>query len=151
MWMEREAPTVGSMIDDAVRRWSIESPGATAFGGADGAAMTFGQMPDAVAHTAARLARLGVRAGDRVAVMEGRGRCALSALFGVWAVGASAVLLDELHPVDRRRAVTGDADCHVMVSSVPGADQLGLQVVDPEPARAGQDLRWRPRHGEDEA
>jgi len=152
----RECRASGGLIADAVRRWSSISPDAVAFRGGDGASMTFGELPEATARVARALADRGLRPGERVALMEGRGRHALSALFGTWAAGASAVLLDERHPAARRRQIVSDAGCRILVSGDPAAAELGLATVDPADERAaasdpGQSPVWTPRSPDDEA
>ncbi|MER6750204.1 non-ribosomal peptide synthetase [Streptomyces fungicidicus] len=113
----------------ALERWAGERPDRTGSVGVDGRGLTWREIAASTAGLAGRLERAGVGAGDRVAVMAGRSRYALSGLLAVWARGASAVLLDERHPVDRLRWTTRDAGCVALVSSEPDAGRLGLPVI----------------------
>lgn len=140
------------LIADALRRWRSQTPEAVAFRGEDGSSLTFGELPGAVAGVARALAEHGVKPGERVALMEGRTRHALSALFGTWAAGASAVLLDERHPAARRKQIAQDAGCRVLVSGHREAADVGIVVVDPgAQSPSGQALAWVPRLPGDEA
>jgi amino acid adenylation domain-containing protein len=152
-----ESRPSGGLIAEAVRRWAARSPEAVAFRGTDGAPMTYGELPAAVAGVARALAGHGVEPGDRVALLTGRGRHALGALFGTWALGASAVLLDERHPAARLRQIVGDAGCKLALCAESEAPELGLPVLDPAqavPAQSGAQAaepEWAPRSPEDEA
>ena len=145
----------GGLTAASVRRWAAEAPEAVAFRGVDGAPITYGELPAAIVGVARELAGHGIGRGDRVALLTGRGRHALSALFGTWALGASAVLLDERHPETRLRQIVADAGCRLALSAQPGAPDLGLPVLDPrqaaESGAAPTEPEWAPRSAEDEA
>jgi amino acid adenylation domain-containing protein len=156
MEIGRQAIPRGGLIADAIRRWSLASPDAVAFSGSDGSSMTFGELPDAVETIARELARREIRPGERIALMAGRSRHALSALFAAWAAGASAVLLDERHPLPRLRHIVDDARCRILVSSDPGAAELGLAVIDLDTvdaptAESQRAFAWTSRLPDDEA
>ncbi|HTZ43728.1 MAG TPA: non-ribosomal peptide synthetase [Jatrophihabitans sp.] len=134
--------------------WAREAPDALGSVGIDGASLSWRQIVRSVDGLAEQLALAGVRRGDRVGLMAGRTRYALSTLLAAWSCGAVAVLLDERHPIERRRHVLTDAGCRVLVSSEPGASAHGLPVLDP----AGSEVRigpardrWQRRRAEDEA
>ncbi|MBL1098448.1 non-ribosomal peptide synthetase [Streptomyces coffeae] len=114
----------------ALERWASEYPGGIGSIGIDDGELTWGEIATSTRTLAGRLERAGVEAGDRVAVMAGRSRYALSSLLAIWANGSSAVLLDERHPVERLRWTTQDAGCSALVSSEPNAADLGLMVIE---------------------
>ncbi|MEU0088080.1 non-ribosomal peptide synthetase [Streptomyces sp. NPDC006274] len=118
-----------SHAKEALERWACKHPDRVGSAGIDGGELTWREIATSTRTLAALLQRAGVTAGDRVAVMAGRSRYALSSLLAVWANGSSAVLLDERHPVERLRWTTRDAGCAVLVSSEPEATELGLTVI----------------------
>ncbi|MFF2651347.1 non-ribosomal peptide synthetase [Streptomyces sp. NPDC058045] len=97
--------------------------------GIDGEALTWSELAASTRALARRLDEAGVGAGERVAVMAGRSRYALSSLLAIWANGCSAVLLDERHPAERRRWIVADAGCKVLLSSEPEAAELDQVLV----------------------
>lgn len=144
----------GGLIAATVERWCSQSPEIDAFRGVNGQAMTFGELPAATSRIAHALAELGVRPGERIALMEGRSRYALSSLLGIWAAGLSAVLLDERHPVARLERIVLDAGCRVLVSSSPVSAGLRLKVLDPaadQLSLSAPSLKWVSRLPGDEA
>ncbi|MEU4212559.1 non-ribosomal peptide synthetase [Streptomyces sp. NPDC026206] len=114
----------------ALERWAYEYPDRVGVIGIDGRGLTWREIATSTRTLAGRLERAGIGVGDRVAVMAGRSRYALSSLLAVWANGSSAVLLDERHPIERLRWVSQDAGCSAVVSSEPNAADLGLMVVE---------------------
>ncbi|MFF3062427.1 AMP-binding protein [Streptomyces sp. NPDC057909] len=121
----------------ALERWTSEHADRVGFIGTDGEGLTWREIAASTRALAGRLGGAGAGAGDRVAVMAGRSRYALSSLLAVWANGSSAVLLDERHPVERQRWIVGDAGCKVLVSSEPDAAELGLTLVETHGSETG--------------
>ncbi|MEV5545462.1 non-ribosomal peptide synthetase [Streptomyces sp. NPDC052309] len=116
-------------VTKALERWTSEQPDRVGSIGTDGEGLTWREIAASTRTLAGRLQRAGAGAGDRVAVMAGRSRYALSSLLAIWANGSSAVLLDERHPAERLRWIVADAGCKVVVSSEPDAAGLGLTPV----------------------
>ncbi|MFI1919809.1 non-ribosomal peptide synthetase [Nocardia sp. NPDC020380] len=116
--------------EKALGRWVDEYPERLGSIGIDGRGATWREVATSTRILRHRLERAGASAGDRVAVMAGRSRYALSSLLAIWAHGSSAVLLDERHPLERLRWVAQDAGCSVVVSSEPEAAALELEVVE---------------------
>ncbi|MEV6130516.1 non-ribosomal peptide synthetase [Streptomyces violaceusniger] len=149
-----------SRAQRALERWASEYPDRIAVIGIDGRGLTWAEVAASTRTLALRLERAGAGAGHRVAVMAGRSRYALSSLLAIWANGSSAVLLDELHPIERLRWVVRDAGCTVVVSAEPVAADLGLTVMETAgsetapaggpPAERGP-VAWAPREPEAEA
>ncbi|MDG9718400.1 non-ribosomal peptide synthetase [Streptomyces sp. DH24] len=100
--------------------------------GIDGSGLTWRDIATSVRTLAGGLRQAGAGPGDRIAVMAGRSRYALSSLLAIWANGSSAVLLDERHPAERLRWTVRDAGCSVLVSSEsePNAAELGLALIE---------------------
>ncbi|MGW2178253.1 non-ribosomal peptide synthetase [Streptomyces sp. NPDC001732] len=126
-----------SRAKKALERWVGEYPDRLGSVGIDGHGLTWSEIAVSTRTLAGRLERAGVGAGDRVAVMAGRSRYALSSLLAIWENGSSAVLLDERNPVERLRWITRDAGCSVLVSSEPDAADLGLAVIGTAGSEAG--------------
>ncbi|MFE7619883.1 non-ribosomal peptide synthetase [Streptomyces sp. NPDC057496] len=118
-----------SRTKKALERWVGECPDRVGSVGIDGSGLTWKEIATSTRTLAGRLERAGVGVGDRVAVMAGRSRYALSSLLAIWENGSSAVLLDERNPVERLRWTTQDAGCSVIVSSEPEAADLDLVVI----------------------
>jgi acyl-CoA synthetase (AMP-forming)/AMP-acid ligase II len=61
--------------------------------------VTYGQLREQVARTAAGLQASGVQRGDRIVVLAGNEPAFVAALLGIWHAGAAAVLVNHLEPV----------------------------------------------------
>ncbi|MET8572092.1 non-ribosomal peptide synthetase [Streptomyces sp. NPDC004783] len=107
--------------------------------GIDGSGLTWRDIATSVRTLAGELRQAGAGPGDRIAVMAGRSRYALSSLLAVWANGSSAVLLDERHPAERLRWTVRDAGCSALVSSEsePNAAELGLALIETSGSETG--------------
>lgn len=143
----RAAPT----LDGVLAVWAHDMPGTAACRGADGQTLTYRELQRSVAGLRAELAGHGVSPGDRVAVMAGRTRYGLSTLLAAWAHGASPVLLDERHPIDRSRRVVADSQCRLVITTEHSAD-LGCPVLDPTGTEQhdGEPAAWhRPEPGDE--
>ncbi|MER5541035.1 non-ribosomal peptide synthetase [Streptomyces sp. NPDC002589] len=119
-----------SHAKEALELWTSEYPDRIGSIGTDGEGLTWREISASTRTLTGRLERAGAGAGDRVAVMAGRSRYALSSLLAIWANGSSAVLLDERHPIERLRWIVADARCKVLVSSEPEAAELGLTLIE---------------------
>ncbi|GGP51856.1 non-ribosomal peptide synthetase [Streptomyces sindenensis] len=119
-----------SHVKKALEHWASEHPDLIGSIGTDGEGLTWREIAASTRTLADRIAAAGAGAGDRVAVMAGRSRYALSSLLAIWANGSSAVLLDERHPAERLRWIVADSGCEVLVSSEPDAVELGLKLVE---------------------
>ncbi|MEU4264928.1 AMP-binding protein [Streptomyces argenteolus] len=118
-----------SSTKQVLERWEYEYPDRVGSIGIDGRGLTWKEIATSTRTLAGRLEQAGIGAGDRVAVMAGRSRYALSSLLAIWKNGSSAVLLDERHPVERLRWITRDSACSALVSSEPDAADLGPVVI----------------------
>ncbi|GGS34542.1 non-ribosomal peptide synthetase [Streptomyces parvus] len=125
-----------SHVKKALERWVSEHPDLIGSVGTDGEGLTWREIAASARTLADRIERAGAGPGDRVAVMAGRSRYALSSLLAIWANGSSAVLLDERHPAERRRWIVADAGCEVLVSSEPDALEPGLTLVETHGSQA---------------
>lgn len=102
----------------AFRRTAEERPDALAVRVLGDAAetVTYGELEEWSARTAARLQRAGVRPGDVVAVDAIRSAGVVAALLGILRAGAAYLPLDPGHPDDRRRALMHDAGAVAVIS-----------------------------------
>ncbi|MET8078083.1 non-ribosomal peptide synthetase [Streptomyces sp. NPDC005303] len=90
-------PAVVARLLGHLDRHAAERPGEPAVLTSD-AALSWTELAASVA-TATRVLRVhGIERGTAVALTTGRDRHAVTALMSVWALGATAVLLDERHP-----------------------------------------------------
>lgn len=119
---------VGSLVDDIARRL----PDQVAAVAGDGV-LTYGELRARALGVAARLGRLGIRRGDRVAVLARRSTAMLVAVLGAHFAGAAYVPLDPDHPDPRVRAALEDSGAAALLSTADNAERgrgLGLPVID---------------------
>ncbi|MDT5049568.1 MAG: hypothetical protein QOG75_5466 [Mycobacterium sp.] len=102
----------------AMSRWAEHSSTQTAVSATDGV-LSFAQLADRTRTLTGKLAAEGVGPRTPVGLFLGRSRLSLPALLAVWSLGATAVLVDERHPVDRLNFMLRDADTQLLL-----ADQL---------------------------
>jgi long-chain acyl-CoA synthetase len=95
---------------DLLRIAARESPTAAAVR-CDGAEVSYRKLEESSRALAAALSELGVRAGERVAVLMPNGPRAVEAVFGAWAAGAIAVPLDPHDSADGLLAALAEARC----------------------------------------
>ena len=94
---------------------------------AAGARIDYGTLDSESSHLAANLRDLGVKPGDRVAVMVERDLTLPISLLAIWKTGAAYVPLDQANPAERLKLILEDqAPLHVLVSPslavrIPGA------------------------------
>lgn len=126
-------PSLFRGISDHARR----RPGATAIVTADGA-RTYAELVRELHRVAGGLADLGVRLGDRVALMGHKTTTAVVSLLAVMRAGAAYVPLDPLAPDGRVAELVADARCQVILSSASHdhrrvaklAEETGARYVD---------------------
>ena len=134
-----ETPGLGSWID---RRAAIApSDVATVFGDDR---RTYAAMAERVHATAALLARLGVRAGDRVAFHGRNEPVALDTLFAAASLGAVWVPIHPARPADEVRFILEDAEVSVLVrgraDTSPPTSRRTIGAADVASAPAGPEL-----------
>ncbi|MGF1598332.1 MAG: AMP-binding protein [Acidimicrobiales bacterium] len=86
-----------------------------------GTGLTWSDVEDRTGRLAAALAGVGVRAGDRVAVLHRKSADAFVAMHAIVRAGAVAVPVDPRAPTDYGRSVVAAAGCRVVVSHPPCA------------------------------
>lgn len=112
----------------AASRWARSKGAATAVSAPDGI-FSFAEMVDHTRSLATLLQAEGVGVGTRVGLFLGRSRWSVSSLLAIWCLGATAVPMDDRHPVDRINFELRDADVRILL-----ADQLPPGVA-PQRAR----------------
>lgn len=121
----------------AVRLWRV---------GDDPLQLTFGELADASSRFAHRLEQLGVRRGDRVAVMAEPSAAFYTAVFGAIRRGAVAVPLFTLFGPEAVRARLQDCGARLLVvdaerpAATEGAGETQMLVLDDEALAALGDL-----------
>ncbi|PFG97849.1 amino acid adenylation domain-containing protein [Saccharopolyspora erythraea NRRL 2338] len=105
-------------LADAVSKWAERSGARTAVRAFDGV-LSFAELEDRTRMLTGKLAAEGVGPQTSVGLLLGRSRLGLPALLAVWSLGATAVLIDERHPVDRVNFLLRDAGAQLLL-----ADQL---------------------------
>ncbi|MBV9287104.1 MAG: non-ribosomal peptide synthetase, partial [Hyphomicrobiales bacterium] len=130
----RDGERLGDVLEDACRRHADLTAIA-----AESAEISFREL-DARANQMARfLIGLGVRPGDRIAVLLDRGVETYVALFALLKAGAAYVPLDANHPSDRMRFILTDAGASLVVAHLRLADRVadsGVRTVVLDRARA---------------
>jgi amino acid adenylation domain-containing protein len=117
----------------AVTTWGRDQGAATAVTAPDGT-LTFTELVSWTNAFTGRLAEAGVGPGVAVGLLLGRSRLSLPSLLAVWWLGATAVLVDERHPVDRINFMLRDAGAEVLVAQrVPaGAAPAKVRTLFPD-------------------
>ena len=102
---------------------------------------TYGELDTLSDRLAARLARLGVRHGDTVAVLMDRSVELIAATLGVLKAGAAYLPLDAAAPPARSTAIVAEAGAAVLITDAGSAPDLGvrhtLRVDDSNDGRGG--------------
>jgi amino acid adenylation domain-containing protein len=127
----RRAGDLAGTLTDAAARW----PDRAAVRAGD-RALTYAGLEVASSQLAAALAGLGVRRGDRVALLLGKSIHALVGCYGIMKSGAAYVPLDPglRAPLERHRRIVGDAAATAVVTdrehaATAAALQPGLALV----------------------
>jgi amino acid adenylation domain-containing protein len=97
---------------------------------------------------AARLAALGLRIGDRVAVALPRSAALPAAILGIWKAGLVYVPLDPAYPAARLAFILEDAGCLAVIGSL--AD-VPLPAIDPDAAEPADAAPVTPPGADDAA
>lgn len=119
----------GPMWSGLAARADDDSPGFV--DGASGASTSFAELHRRVMGTAAALAQMGVRHGDRVAVLVLPGTDLLTTVFGCWRAGAVTVI------ADRGLGLRG-------LGAAVRAAQVDWVIGAPPALAAARALRWAP-------
>ncbi|MFF3634775.1 non-ribosomal peptide synthetase [Streptomyces sp. NPDC002250] len=117
-------PAVISRLLAHVRGHAAERPDEPAVITADGA-LTWAELAVSVDTASRTLHAHGIGHGTVVALATGRDRHALTALLSVWALGATAVLLDERHPAAHLGSVTANSDAEWIIAAELTPEVLG--------------------------
>ncbi|MEV6596464.1 non-ribosomal peptide synthetase [Actinoplanes sp. NPDC051346] len=117
---------------DTVRRWSTETPDATAVQAADGS-LTFAELHEATLGFCGALAEAGAAPGVVVALGLERSRLALPGLLATWWLGATAVPISVRDPADRTGFILGDSRATILLAHRPpnGAMPRAVRLVPP--------------------
>ncbi|MFJ9834218.1 AMP-binding protein [Streptomyces sp. NPDC101169] len=117
-------PAVISRLLAHVSGHAAERPDEPAVITADGA-LTWAELAVSVDTASRTLHAHGIGHGTVVALATGRDRHALTALLSVWALGATAVLLDERHPAAHLGSVTANSDAEWIIAAGLTPEVLG--------------------------
>ncbi|TGZ13839.1 hypothetical protein DV517_53220 [Streptomyces sp. S816] len=90
---------------------------------------TYGELDVLSDRLAARLARLGVRHGDTVAVLMDRSVELIAATLGVLKAGAAYLPLDAAAPPARSTAIVAEAGAAVLITDAGSAPDLGVRHI----------------------
>ncbi|MEU2180424.1 amino acid adenylation domain-containing protein [Streptomyces thermolilacinus] len=114
----------------------------------DDGVLTYRELDRAAERLAARVAALGVRPDDRVAIVLPRSRASVTALLAVAKAGAAFLCLDPALPAERMAWIARDAGVRLRITDAAFADRLpdGIPAVrvDEEPAAAPAPPRRHP-------
>lgn len=89
--------------------------------------MTYAELDAMSAGLARRLLRLGVTAGDPVAIRVERGRYYVASLVAVWRTCGVPILLDPNHPASRARSVIEEAGANAVIQTLSTATDLRVR------------------------
>ncbi|MDX3240503.1 MULTISPECIES: amino acid adenylation domain-containing protein [unclassified Streptomyces] len=121
------------VIEAAARR-----PDAPAVSGPSGA-LTYGELDAAADAIAARLARQGVRRGDRVVLWAGKSPATVAATQAVLRLGAAYVPVDGSSPVARVAAIARDCAARVVLTNGARIPRISAEL--------GPDVRYEELDG----
>ncbi|WP_327365642.1 non-ribosomal peptide synthetase [Streptomyces sp. NBC_01217] len=99
---------------EAVERWAVQMPGATAVSAPDGT-FSFAELIAWTRTLAGALSAQDVGPGTPVGLSLGRSRFSVPGLLAVWLLGATAVPLDDRHPAERLSFVLRDSGARVLL------------------------------------
>ncbi|RZB19442.1 amino acid adenylation domain-containing protein [Streptomyces sp. F001] len=107
-WNATEVPVPGASVPELIAHRARRSPDAVSV--EDGErVLTYAELDEASGRLAAYLTAIGVRRGDRVAVVMERSAELLVALLGVWRTGAAYVPVDTDYPAERVAFLLADS------------------------------------------
>lgn len=122
-------------LEDLLSASALAHPGNTAVIDPGGASIRYGDLDEQSTRVADRLARLGVRPGDRVAVHASKSIGAVTSLFGVMKAGAAYVPVDPAAPARRNLQIITDCTVKALIADGPRAERIrseagqGLNVL----------------------
>ncbi|MGJ5753602.1 amino acid adenylation domain-containing protein [Streptomyces puniciscabiei] len=120
-------PAVISRLLGHVTGHATERPDEPAVITADGS-LTWAGLAGSVGTATRALRAHGIARGTVVALATGRDRYAVTALLSVWALGATAVLLDERHPAAHLSGVIANSDAEWIIAAELTPEVLGNGV-----------------------
>ncbi|KRE95920.1 hypothetical protein ASG87_16820 [Frateuria sp. Soil773] len=107
-------PGPPSLLLDKLAHWATRVPAHTALADPHGA-LNYGALAVEIENAACRLLALGVRRGDRVALLLPRTARQLVACFSVWRAGAAYVVMEPETPKQRLQALLRDCGARIVV------------------------------------
>ena len=129
-WNGLDRPLPATTVPELFRARLAQQPAAAAVVTHDGVRMSYAELDAASDALAARLAHLGVRLEDPVAVLVTRSAGLVVALLGILKSGASYVPLHDGYPPERMAAVLGETGAAVVVVDRSSrAVELGHQAT----------------------
>lgn len=121
-------------LDTLLSSAAESDPGAPALVDGD-SVLTYQQLWDAAARTAAALVDAGVGRGDRVGLYHHKSAAAVAAIYGVLLAGAAYVPLDPKSPSGRIAGIVRDCELEVLVTSATLAARCGDLATEGTPLR----------------
>lgn len=150
-------PAVISRLLDHLADHAAERPDEPAVITSDGS-LTWAGLAVSVGTATEALRTYGIGRGTAVALATGRDRHAVTALLSVWALGATAVLLDERHPAAHLSSVIANSDAGWVIAAELTPEVLGNGVpvlttsdLFEEPGGVGGDFTAQPVSPDDVA
>src|SRR2546421_3070534 len=107
------------LIPQLLRQSAQRAPGRLAVAG-DGIEVTYAELDQTADRVAAALARIGVDAGDTVAVHAPKSPQVVSVLYGIMRRGAAYVPIDPLAPPERAAFIIADSGARALVTTFTG-------------------------------
>jgi amino acid adenylation domain-containing protein len=127
-WNETQREYPDATLPRLIEEQAARCPGAIAVSAPDGD-YTYGELVFQAKRIATQLRSMGVRAGDRVAVMVPRVRAMVASLLGVLGTGATYVPVDALYPAARVSYMLEDSRSKVVIGH--GAVPLEINAMTP--------------------
>ncbi|XXX99931.1 non-ribosomal peptide synthase/polyketide synthase [Sorangium sp. So ce204] len=101
----------------------------------EGEALSYGELDRRASRIGHALRRAGVKPGELVAVLAGRGLEMLCMILGVFKAGAAYLALDDKHPAERTAQILRLAGASVVLSDAPHATAIEATVARLSPPR----------------
>ncbi|MEV4441998.1 amino acid adenylation domain-containing protein, partial [Streptomyces sp. NPDC049577] len=145
-WNAAEAPDAHATVHGRFAAQAARTPGAVALAAGE-RTLTYAELDARADELAHRLLTLGLRPGERVAVLQERSPELIVSLLAVLKAGSAYMPLDARSPADRLRAMTRSTDARILLTDRASREVAGtlgperLLVVDepcePAPRPAG--------------
>ena len=129
---EADVPDIQHLLAEVV----ADSAGDLAVASAEGE-LTYGQLDQLAGAVADELRRLGVQAGDLVALATRRSPAMVVGALGILKAGAAYVSLDPSYPPERLQFMLGDCGAHVVVESAQDAFVPAVHLTGGQSERGG--------------